>query len=119
MFGLDEEREGRDLVLEGVVRGGGRGALTPEEGVGGRVWWEVRSWRWVGRGADRWEQVGVDEVCRPGGAGGRGYGEGGAGGVRCGQVEAGGARWRQLGACRGWWVGASCARWGRWGRVSG
>ena len=45
MFGLDEEREGRDLVLEGVVRGGGRGALTPEEGVGGRVWWEVRSWR--------------------------------------------------------------------------
>ena len=51
MFGLDVEREGRDLVLEGVVRGGGGGggggggALTPEEGVGGRVWWEVRSWR--------------------------------------------------------------------------
>ena len=32
MFGLDVEREGRDLVLEGVVRGGGR----PDSGGGCR-----------------------------------------------------------------------------------
>ena len=34
MFGLDEEREGRDLVLEGVVRGGGAG--RPDAGGGCR-----------------------------------------------------------------------------------
>ena len=95
MLGLDEEGEGRDLVLEGVVRGaGGRGrggggwllgALTTKEGVRWRAWWEV----------------GQVEV----------------GGARCCQVGAGGGGRGQAGACRarrGRWkgVGGGGARWG-------
>lgn len=86
MFGLGVEREGRDLVLEGVVRGaGGRGrggggrllgALTTKEGVRWRAWWEVGQ---VEVGGARCCQVGAGGGRRgrrghvgPGGAGGRG-----------------------------------------------